>query len=113
VPLGAHLLTMLKAWRLESRFSRDHDLVFPNSKGRYEHHENMSTVHFRPTCRRAGVKGATWHSLRHFAISSWIERKLSPKTVQTFAGHGSITITMDRYGHLFPSEDHRVWPWTP
>ena len=30
----------------------------------------------------------------------------SPKTVQTFAGHSSLQVTMDRYGHLFPSENH-------
>jgi integrase len=32
---------------------------------------------------------------------------MSPKTVQTFAGHASLQITMDRYGHLFPSESHK------
>ncbi len=93
---------------MESRFSRDDDLIFPNKKGCYEHHENMSAVHFRPTCARAGVTGVTWHPLRHFAISCWIERGLSPKTVQTFAGHSTMAMTMDRYGHLFPSEDHRT-----
>ena len=45
--------------------------------------------------------------LRHFAISTWIEAELAPKTVQTFAGHSSLQITMDRYWHLFPSEDHQ------
>jgi integrase len=108
IPLGAGLVTTLKAWRLESAFSLDEDLVFPNGKGLYEHHETMSAYHFRPTRERAGVKGITWHSLRHFAISCWIERGLSPKVVQTFAGHKSLQVTMDRYGHLFPSEDHRV-----
>jgi integrase len=27
--------------------------------------------------------------------------------VQTFAGHASLQVTMDRYGQLFPSEDHK------
>jgi integrase len=45
--------------------------------------------------------------LRHVAVSCWIERGLSPKTVQTFAGHSSLQVTMDRYGHLFKSENHR------
>jgi hypothetical protein len=27
--------------------------------------------------------------------------------VQTFAGHASLQVTMDRYGHRFPSNDHR------
>jgi integrase len=48
-----------------------------------------------------------WHSLRHFAISHWISAALAPKTVQTFVGHASLAITMDRYWHLFPSDDHR------
>jgi integrase len=48
-----------------------------------------------------------WHVLRHFAVSCWIEAGLSPKTVQTFAGHGSLQVTMDRYGHLCKSDDHK------
>jgi integrase len=48
-----------------------------------------------------------WHALRHFAISCWIEADLKPKTVQTFAGHSSLQVTMDRYGHLFKSDDHK------
>ncbi|WP_375456610.1 tyrosine-type recombinase/integrase [uncultured Methylobacterium sp.] len=47
-----------------------------------------------------------WHALRHFAVSCWIEAGLSPKTVQTFAGHSSLEMTMDRYEHLFKNEDH-------
>jgi integrase len=35
------------------------------------------------------------------------EAGLSPKTVHTFAGHSSLQVTMDRYGHLFQSEDHK------
>lgn len=40
-------------------------------------------------------------------MSCWIEADLSPKTVQTFAGHSSLQVTMDRYGHLFKSDDHK------
>jgi hypothetical protein len=32
---------------------------------------------------------------------------VNPKALRTFMGHASNTITMDRYGQLFPgSEDH-------
>jgi integrase len=40
-------------------------------------------------------------------VSCWIEAGLSPKTVQTLAGHSSLQVTMDRYGHLFKSDDHK------
>ena len=31
-----------------------------------------------------------------------------PKTVQTFAGHSSLAVTMGRYGHLFRSDNHKA-----
>ena len=41
------------------------------------------------------------------ASSSWIEQGFSIKEIMTFAGHSSIQMTMERYGHLFPSPDHQ------
>jgi integrase len=52
------------------------------------------------------LEAFTWHALRHFAISCWIDAGLPPKSVQTFAGHSSLQVTMDRYGHLFKSDAH-------
>lgn len=52
------------------------------------------------------------HALRHFYASWCINRtkdgglQLPAKAVQERLGHASITITMDVYGHLFPSDDH-------
>jgi integrase len=51
------------------------------------------------------------HSLRHFYASWCINRPpegglgLPPKIVQQRLGHSSITMTYDRYCHLFPSGD--------
>lgn len=48
-------------------------------------------------------------SLRHFFASCCINQPqhgglgLPPKVVQERTGHWSITMTMDVYGHLFPS----------
>lgn len=70
-------------------------------------HDNLVKRHFQPPFDAAGVRRFNWHGLRHFAVSTWIEAGLTPKTVQTFAGHASLQITMDRYGHVFPSDDHK------
>jgi integrase len=107
VPLSAQLVTMLKEWKLRSTFSQPDDLVFPNSEGRHTSHDNFVKRRFLPLSAELPPPRVNWHALRHFAISCWIEVGLTPKTVQTFAGHASLQITMDRYGHLFPSEDHR------
>jgi len=51
------------------------------------------------------------HALRHFYASWCINRRedgglgLPAKNVQTRLGHASITITLDTYGHLFPTVD--------
>jgi integrase len=70
-------------------------------------HDNIVKRRFATLFVATEIAKFNWHALRHFAVSTWIEAGLSPKTVQTFAGHASLQVTMDRYGHLFPSEDHK------
>jgi integrase len=41
--------------------------------------------------------------MQHFAVSLWIEQGFSIKEVMTFAGHASVQMTLERYGHLFPT----------
>lgn len=47
-----------------------------------------------------------WYDLRHFAVSAWIDQGFSVKAVMEFAGHADYKQTMERYGKLFPSEEH-------
>ena len=107
IPLSGQLVTMLKAWKLRSRFSAPDDRIFPNRNGQHVGHDNFIKRRFLPLITRVTVRSFNWHGLRHFAVSCWIEAGLAPKTVQTFAGHASLQVTMDRYGHLFRSDDHR------
>lgn len=106
VPLGSATVEALKEWKRQTNQSGPDDLVFPASGGGYTWHGNFLKRTFDPFKRAVGVPGVTWHAFRHFAISTWIEAELKPKVVQTFAGHATLAITMDRYGHLFPSDDH-------
>jgi len=46
-----------------------------------------------------------FHCLRH-STGAWLAQAgAHPKTVQTVMRHGSITLTMDCYGHLFPGAE--------
>jgi integrase len=95
----------------------DLDLVFPNKLGNVETLGNMTKRGFYPAQVAAGViakrkpKYTGFHALRHFYASWLINRKadggleLPPKTVQSRLGHSSITLTLDRYAHLFPNGD--------
>lgn len=120
IPLSQPLVLMLKEWKLRTKRKKADDLVFPNNRGWYTGHDNMIKRKFLPLFDLLAAKHDedptrnpevparfNWHALRHFAVSCWIEAGLSPKTVQTFAGHSSLQVTMDRYGHLFKSDDHK------
>ncbi len=44
------------------------------------------------------------HDLRHTCAALLIAEGAHPKAIQVHLGHSSISVTMDRYGHLFPSD---------
>jgi integrase len=117
IPLGQSVIAALLAWRRVTRFASKDDFVFPNRLGSYDNHTDMVKRKFLPLFaklaaiweqerRNEPLQLFTWHALRHFAISCWIEARLRPKAVQTFAGRSRLQVTMDRYGHLFRSDDH-------
>lgn len=105
IPAGPLVLTTLRRWRLRCPKGAL-DLVFPSRDGGIAVHSNTLKRRFKPLCQEVGI-AMRWHDLRHFAVSLWIEQGFSIKEVMTFAGHSSVQMTMERYGHLFPSPDHR------
>jgi integrase len=114
VPLHADLVAILREWKLACPIG---EFVFPNGNGRVEALNNILTRGWHPAQVAAGVvnrdggaKYTGFHSLRHFFASWCINRKseggleIPPKTVQTWLGHSTIAMTLDTYGHLFPSD---------
>ena len=58
------------------------------------------------TWRAAGLEPIGLHDCRHTFASLMIAAGVNAKALSTFMAHASITMTLDRYGHLFPgSED--------
>jgi integrase len=111
VPLPPTLVSTLRKWRLACPNS-EMGLAFPADDGSVESYVNITRHALKPTLVAAGIAAKYgWHSLRHFYASWCINRKvdggleLPPKMVQQRMGHASIAITMDVYGHLFPSGD--------
>jgi integrase len=110
VPFGSFVANTLKEWKLRSPKS-ELGLVFPNGAGNVEDLVNIVKRGLIPAGVKAGlVKGGNakyrgMHLFRHFYASWCIDRNLPPKVIQERLGHASITITYDRYGHLFPRGD--------
>ena len=48
-------------------------------------------------CERAGLDRHTIHDLRHDGISRLVELGVQPASVKKWAGHKSLTVTLDRY----------------
>ena len=48
------------------------------------------------------------HDLRHTHAAWLIADGEHPKAIQTRLGHGSIAVTMDRYGHLIDGLDDQI-----
>lgn len=79
-------------------------LVFTAPDGGPLRHRNFYDRHFKPAVRRANLAEATrFHDLRHTCAAMCIALGAHPKAIQERLGHSSITVTLDRYGHLFPS----------
>lgn len=116
IPIPPGALLSLKEWKLACPKSET-GLVFPTASGCVMHHKNLVREILDPAQIAAGMlsnDGAPkygLHSLRHFFASWCINRKvdggreLPLKAVQVLMGHGSITMTADVYGHLFPRGD--------
>lgn len=80
------------------------ELVFTSPEGAVLRVNNFRRRAYDTAAARAGVPGLTIHELRHTAASLAIASGASVKAVQAMLGHSSATLTLDRYGHLFPDE---------
>ena len=56
VLLSAQLVSALKAWKLQSRFSKPNDLIFANRQGSYIGHDNLIKRQFLPLFASASFK---------------------------------------------------------
>ena len=117
IPLSPILANTLREWKLICP-KGEADLVFPNGAGQIENHANIVQRGLAPVQIAAGLitkageaKYTGLHAFRHFYASWCINRRedgglgLPIKLVQERMGHASITMTSDRYGHLFDNGD--------
>jgi integrase len=125
VPLGETTVQALKAWKLAQPPKRA--LIFGTSSDRPDMLNNLTRRLLAALQVRAGValqkvddadnilvdlQGKPlmvpkygWHALRHYAISAWLAAGIDLKTVQRWAGHATLTLTLDTYGHMIPRQD--------
>jgi hypothetical protein len=101
VPIPASVARLLQT-EIEGRPKGS--LVFESRRGGY-----LTLGQARYSFQKAakaveGCAGVRLHDLRHTCASLSISASANPKVVQKLMGHKTATITLDRYGHLFPDD---------
>lgn len=61
-----------------------------------------------PAVESAGLSPLRLHDLRHTAVALWIASDATPNEIAKRAGHSSVAVVLDRYGHLFPGTEDAV-----
>ncbi len=83
------------------------DPVFPDTKGGLMRHQQFykrgSSLRLRGRCPRRQT--LRFHDLRHTCAALLIVEGAHPKEIAERLEHSIISITMDTYGHIFPSRD--------
>jgi integrase len=104
IPISEATVQALREWRLAQPPGRK--LVFGTATDRPDMLGNLQKHLLTPLCAAAGVPRYSWHALRHYAISAWLKSCGGNfKLVQQWAGHSTLTLTLDTYGHLIPRHD--------
>jgi len=116
IPLAPVVVHELRKWKLASqKLSRD-GLVFVGNRGRmiqpaciqqsFARLQRRAFEDARALPEKPFFPGAKYnfHQLRHAAASLLIETGLPPKRIQQIMGHSTISMTFDRYGHLFDDQ---------
>ncbi len=102
-------LCELLACYLTDRPRRPNDLVFTAPDGGPLQHRLFYRRYFRPAVERAGLPDALrFHDLRHTCAAMLIAQGAHPRAIMERLGHSSITVTLNTYGHLFPSLDEAL-----
>jgi integrase len=83
--------------------------VFPSDRDRGKPF-NPSTValHTNKAWQGQGLTPIGLHECRHSYAAYMIAAGINTKALSTYMGHASITITLDRCGHLLPGDEHEA-----
>jgi integrase len=103
VPIATVLREHLIAHKLRS--GRSAGLVF---RGRSGGPFDSWAAQTRADKAWAKLTRLTLHDCRHTFASLMIAAGVNAKALSTYMGHGSITITLDRYGHLMPGNEEEA-----
>ncbi len=106
VPLPASVVDELAPLLVGSHLD---DVLFPAPKGNYVRRAGWRNRFWLPAIQRANIEpGFRVHDLRHTAAAAWIAHGVDALQIARWMGHTSVSVVLDRYGHLFPGHEAGV-----
>jgi integrase len=103
VPLAKPLRSHLAAHRLRSEVAQG-GLFFADARGEVLN-TNALVRRAQREWNQLGLTPIGLHECRHTYAAFMIAAGVNAKALSTYMGHSSITITLDRYGHLMPGHE--------
>jgi len=106
VPIPGNLARELREFRLRQGAGGE-GFVFSSDGDRPFDPSNALRV-ARRSWASAGLRSLGFHEARHTYASLMIAAGVNAKALSTYMGHSSITVTLDRYGHLMPGNEREA-----
>jgi integrase len=116
ISLPASVVSILRAYKVAQQELRlrlgagkmsGGTLVFANDEGQLRRPDAVSLT-WRRAVSALGLPKVSFHALRHTHASQLIASGMDVLTISRRLGHGSPTITLGVYGHLFANTDDRA-----
>lgn len=109
VPIPKAAVSMLQKYKLKQEWEKrvaegtyeDNNLLFCTALGNRIIPRNAERS-FARVAKKAGITGASIHSLRHTYATRLFEKGVAAKTVSELLGHKNVSHTLDVYTHVFP-----------
>lgn len=103
VPLSRPLRALLAEHRLRRGGGVGEELVF--GRGGRPLAAEWVGERARRAWKDAGLEEIGLHECRHTYAAFMVAAGVNAKALSTYMGHSSITVTLDRYGHLMPGNE--------
>jgi integrase len=100
VPIPTTVAHILREHYLRAPRKANDDLVFTNANGRPLSDSNLRQRVLKPALHAAGLPDVGHHAFRHSFVTNALAAGAPVGYVSRIVGHSSISVTMDRYGHL-------------
>lgn len=105
IPLNEEIKEAMKQWKDQQKPESESDLVFPSPVTGRELSKDAHNKHWNNVLKLAGLDpDLDFYALRHHYISKLVVSGVPLFTVARLAGHKSVKMIEEHYGHLSPHQ---------